>query len=285
MNNRLVNLLEFEKYPKIPYVDNSSNLYGKEVYIFEKIDGSLSQIRRTNEGIFGGSKANYITGSTKRPEWGSKFLKWMHSNPSLYNLKPGTIMFGEWLDPVTIDYDEEFYDNFYFLDLAIIDGGNIVFYDYYESLNYLDKWGIKNVNTLPVIAKKYFDESVARDIVMNQPSYLRTEKRDSEGNLINCELEGVVLKNYRLQSFAKYLHPKYSEIRAQEKELDKKYLTDLRVKKAVRRLKDHGFKDPSLEELVYEVIQDIRSETGVSFSRSAVKGAIRARSLYHNKDH
>lgn len=281
MKNRnkqdLEKLPQFVKYFKIPYLEEAKDLFGREVYVFEKIDGSLCQVRKTESSILGGSKANYITGSTKRPLWAPKFLKWMYSNQSLYNLPPGIILFGEWLDPVTIDYEPEFLDKFYFIDLAIIDeNGDVNFYDYNEALDYIDEWRIKSVKILNPICKSFLDRTKIDDIVLNTPSYLRSAKINKDTGLVeNGEMEGVVLKNYHIQKFSKFLHPKYLEIREQEKTLEARYITEMRVKKAKRRLDDSGNLNFNLDKLVQEIIKDINEETGISFEPAAVKGVVR----------
>lgn len=277
-------LPEFVKYVKIPYINESPDLYGREVYIFEKIDGSLCQIRKTKNGIIGGSRANYMTGLTK-PGWGDYFLKWMHTNSSLYNLKPEIIMFGEWLDPVTIDYDKEMTNKFYFIDLAIVENGRLSFYDYMEALDYLTEWNINGVEIMPIIAKKFVDESIALEILKKQPSYLRSLNYDSKtGEVINSEMEGIVLKNYTLQKFAKVLHPKYSEIREEAKTLEGKYVNQPRIDKAIRRIQDNSGKNVelNLENIVREVQRDILDETRKEVSFDSIKSIIRAKNFFRD---
>ncbi len=269
-------LPKFVKYPKIPYLDENKNLLAREVYIFEKIDGSLSQVRRTEKGIIGGSKANYISGSTKRPSWATKFLKWMHSNKSLYNLPSGLIIYGEWLDPVTLEYEKEFIDHFYFIDLAFVnENEEPVFYDYEEAIDYLYSWNIDGITILPRIGKKFINENEIRRIVIECPSYLRSAKLDDDNRLLKGEMEGIVIKNYKIQEFAKCLHPNYSELREQEKILEERYITQTRVQKAKRRLNDSGNQNFSLEDLVNEIVEDIKEESGKTFEHSAVKGVLR----------
>ena len=273
MNNKLDNHPTFMKYPKIPYLEFSSDIIGKEAYIFEKVDGSLSQVRRTTDGIHAGSKANYITGSSKRPIWSSDFLKWMHSSNSLYNLKQGLIMFGEWLEPVTLDYDPEKLRKFYFIDLAIVQGDDISLFDYEEAVGYLKQWEIdKDIEILPPIDKRFIDANYLNSIVLSRESMLGSDK-----------IEGLVLKNYKTGDFAKFLHPKYSEIRKEEETLEKIYINKIRVTKAIRRMSDNGIQDPSLEQVGIELMTDIREETDITFSEEAIKGVIRARCLFDNK--
>jgi len=263
------NLPDFVKYPKIPYLETCSEIFGHEGYIFEKIDGALSQVRNTSRGLVGGSKSNYLSGNLSRPHWAQEFLKWMHSNKSLLNLPRNLILYGEWLSPVTVDYDPSVINKFYLNDLAFIEEGKPIFFDYLEAADYLQRWGIKDVEVLPPIEKELFDESVIERLVNHFP-----------GNLGSNEVEGVVLKSYALQIFAKALNPRYSEIREQEKTLERKYVNLPRVRKALERIDERGIKHPSLDILVDEIVRDIKEETGNSFSNSAVKGVVRVNNYF-----
>lgn len=269
-NNSLeVRLPKFVKYPRIPYLQECPKLIGHVGYIFEKIDGSLSQVRMTEEGILvGGSRSNYFIGSSKRPFWAKDFLRWMYSNDSLYNLPRNLIIFGEWLEPVTVEYYPENLRKFYFLDLALVEKDRPLFFDYDEAINYLNKWSIKGMKILPPIGKGFFTKEYLEELI------------NSEKSFIGEEIEGFVLKNYRLGLFAKYLHPKYSEIREEEKTLERKYITKRRIEKAVRRLKDRGIKKPNLEELIKEIQEDIKNETGISFKINSIRGIVRSQNLF-----
>ena len=276
--NGLKGLPDFVKYPKIPYVEESTNIFGHQGYVFEKIDGSLSQVRRWDNQVLGGSKANFLTGrAISRSDWMSNFLGWMYGNDSLSNLPKGLIMYGEWVgEPLGVKhYDEKNRNQFYFIDLSYIEDGKPVFYDYDEAVGYLDTWGIKGVRILPPIEKAeagFFSKELVRCLT-----------RDTRSKLGDCEIEGVVLKNYRIQEFGKCLHPKYSEIREHAKTLEEKYINPPRVLKAVNRLRNEGFDNPSLEVVVDEVLRDVIEESGKAFSNDSVRLVMQVRGLYHQK--
>ena len=63
----------FVKYPRIPYLKESQEIFGYggcfNGYVFEKLDGGLCQVRNTISGIVGGSKANYLTGNRTKASW------------------------------------------------------------------------------------------------------------------------------------------------------------------------------------------------------------------------
>jgi len=217
-------------------------------------------------GILGGSKANYLIGKNTRSFWFPNFLKWMRSNKSLENLPNDIIMFGEWLNRETLEYDKERLNKFYFIDLGFVSEGKVWLYDYEESLDYLSEWKIKNIEILEPIKKGVvLTEEEIREIVTSTKSKLGAN-----------EIEGVVLKDYETQTFAKFLNPKYSEIREQEKTLEKRYINEPRIRKAIKRLKEEkGIPKPTLEDIILEITNDIKEESGIEFSVKALSQVIR----------
>ena len=263
------NIEHFVKYPKIPYIDET-NISGHEGYTFEKIDGSLTQVRKIRGNLVGGSKANYLdnVNAAKSP-WMSDFLKWMYSNHSLYKLPEKVIMYGEWLEPITVEYYPENLKKFYFIDLAFIEGKKPIFYDYEEARGYLDDWGIENVVVLDPIEKGFFDYN---SIINNLENY--------RGKL-GPEIEGIVLKNYKLQLFAKSLNQKYSEIRSQAQTLEGKYINKSRINKSIKRLKDSG-KEPLIDDIVDDILKDIKEESNIDFNPVAIRSLIKLHNYVRN---
>lgn len=260
---------KFIDYPKIEILEENHTILNQDVYIFEKLDGGLSQVRKMGGTIFGGSKSNFLIGPRTKYSWFPDFLRWMRSNPSLTNLPEEIIMFGEWLVPVTLEYNPEKRNRFYFIDLAFATEQGPRFYDYDEALSYLKNWKIKDVEILPPLAKGLF-------------SYEQFKKiREGESQLGDITREGVVLKNYNTQQFAKSLNPQYSELREEGKGLER-YVTDIRVRKAVRRLREDGIENPKLDDVVEFVASDIKMEVkGIpAVNREALKTIIRVRGLY-----
>lgn len=270
---------DFVKYPRIPYLDESQAIFGEggcfEGYVFEKLDGGLSQVRNTIQGLVGGSKANYLIGPRTRIRWFPNFLKWMRSNFSLNNLPPDTILFGEWLvKKPEMDYDLSRLNKFYLIDLGFVENtGKLTIYDYEEAVHYLKSWGIEGIEILNPIRKGFVDKSFVQRTVRRRKSRLGAPK-----------IEGVVLKDYGNEVFAKVLHHDYSEIRKQERDLEVRYINPRRVSKAVDRLvEEHGILHPGLEQVASEVAQDIKEETGTEFNPRAVLAVI-GEMRYYNPD-
>jgi hypothetical protein len=270
-NNNVASALPlFIEYPEIPFLDEDKGILNKEVYIFEKIDGAQSQVRNTLLGVYGGSRSSYLTGRKYDASWFGKFNSWMRKNKSLTNLPQNIIVFGEWLDPTTIEYKPQNLHKFYFLDLAAIDSGKPVFYDFKEALDYLQKWGIENIEILGPIKRGRFSSPEIEELRANTKSQLYDGK-----------LEGLVLKNYPTLTFAKTLNPEYSDLREQEKTLEDKYINAPRVKKAVRRLRDErGVAHPGFSDVVEEVQKDVVKESGIRFDYRAIAAVVRIRRYY-----
>ncbi len=263
---------KFVSYPKIPYLEEKREIQSKEGYFFEKIDGALVQVRNTGRVLLGGSKSNYLIGKRTKYSWFPKFLRWMYSNKSLKNLPTSVIMYGEWLQPTTIEYDEKYLDKFYFIDLAYVENDEPRFFDFEEAVDYLNFWNIENIEILPPIWKGPFRENLIEKIE-NMKSQLRDGK-----------MEGFVFKNYWTQEFVKHLDPEYSEIRRQEKTLEKRYINLPRIRKALVRLKDEkNNPKPTLEQLALEVASDIYNESKIYFDPQAVKAIIRIKGYYNPK--
>ena len=259
---------DFLKYPSISDINIFKDGLNQEGYLFEKMDGSLSQVRNIDFQVKGGSRANYLTGEKSKSSWFPNFLKWMYLNDSLVHLPEEVVMYGEWLEPITVDYPEEYKNKFYFIDLGFIGNGNPKFFDYDEARDYLKTWGIEGVEILDPVAKGIFDQETVQKLIMNTPSKLG-----------GGDIEGFVFKNYQMQEFVKILHPKYAEIRNEQKGMDG-YVTQARVLKAERRLSDtQDISKPSLEQIVMEVVSDIQRDLGISLSDKAVKGIIRLKRL------
>ena len=260
--------IKFIPYPRIPYLERSMEILSQKVYVFEKIDGALSQVRIINRNLAGGSKSNFLAGRVARVSWFPVFLSWMRSNESLYELRDDVVMFGEWLEPITIEYSQKNLHKFYFLDLAYIEDDKPKFYDYQEALDYLKAWGIKGVQILQPLAKGLFSHNIIKEI-MKEPSRLRTGK-----------MEGVVLKNYETGQFAKSIDEEYSEIREEAKTLGDRHITPIRVKKAIRRLRDeHLISKPTLEDVVSELERDLKGEQ-VKIRKKAIMSVLRARGMF-----
>jgi hypothetical protein len=177
---------------------------------------------------------------------------------------------------VTVEYDEDKLNKFYFLDLASISGDEIHFFDYEEGVDYLKNWGVTGIEFLNPIGIEFLTEGLVDEIVLGEPSYLKNNEHDDE-------MEGVVVKNYSLQKFAKKLHPNYSEIRNEEKTLEAKYVNEPRVQKAKRRILDRG-DGVSLDSIVNEIKRDVKEESGIDFNFNSVRGVIRARNLFSDKE-
>ena len=182
----------FIKYPEIPHLAETPEILdGKNVEIFEKIDGGNCQVRISNGRLFCGSRANFLKRTEHfRFDWFKDFNKWAMSNQSLHNLPENLIIYGEFSSPHTIFYNSESTNRFFLIDIYNISNGK--FLPYEESKSLLEtKLFVEDILFLDILAKG--------KISLESVKYLATGKsRYSHG-----DREGVVIKDYKKQKFAK----------------------------------------------------------------------------------
>lgn len=249
----------FVKYVEIQEVTDSKDLEkrfnGKNVQVFEKIDGGLCQVRKIQGKLFPGSKANFLKGfNTSKSSWKSNFVSWMYSNPTLYNLDERLLLFGEWCGHHTISYDSQNTDQFYLID--IFDLASRRFINYHHNSDIALGLGLKDVRLCPIlhsgeITKKTIDQ------LMEEPSALYPGQK-----------EGLVIKDYdsQKQVFYKLLSDGFEEQRSKLFGRTEVF-TDSRIRKSMLRLRDE-FGVIGFSSLVNEVLKDIKKETGRSYDLS-----------------
>ena len=218
----------FIKYPEIPYLEANLGILDNSIYAFEKLDGGNCQVRNISGRLVGGSRSNFLQGkSLTRFKWFQDFNKWIRSTPELYSLDPNFVLFGEWLSFHNIRYDPEHENQFYFIDMYDIEEGRYVAWP--EALENLAMMGI-NTKTPRILAEGKISQRRLDNLLLKRKSDYRTGIR-----------EGLVLKDYENQQFAKYLHPKFSEV-AEDNRLPtvERYVTKKRIEKTVRALLEEG---------------------------------------------
>lgn len=179
---------EFVKYKRIPHIAEIPELLEYPVQVYEKLDGGNSQVRLYEGIILAGNRSKFLTDKDIRFDWFQDFLRWTKGNYSFYNLPENLIVFGEWLSHHTLDYPKEVRNKFYFFDLFDIEKNG--FEDYEKAKEKLSHLGIENIEHLtPIFSGKTTVSELER----------LTEKSQYRDG----DAEGVVIKNYPKQSFAK----------------------------------------------------------------------------------
>jgi len=226
----------FVKYPSIPHLAEKPLILDNDVKVFEKLDGGNSQTRYYKGRILAGNRSKFLTEKDKKFEWFQQFLKWAKSNYSLFNIPEKIILYGEWLSQHTLDYFSGDRDNFYLIDL--FDTGSREFIDYSETKKKIKGWGITDIRLLNPLVEGKISEKNLGNLVINRKSDYR------EGYM-----EGVVVKDYSSQSFAKLWR----------KSLIKKEITKEDVQKQIFVCVEGG-KKVSHKNLVNGIIEDLESQ-------------------------
>ncbi|MFA4953563.1 MAG: RNA ligase family protein [Candidatus Pacearchaeota archaeon] len=186
---------DFVKYMRIPHLNEIPFLLDRPVEVYEKLDGGNVQVRMYNGRILAGNRANYLTSKfisskshTPECRWFEGFLKWASKNYSFCNLPEDKIIFGEWLAKHTLDYFPDCHNKFYLVDIFDIPSQRFIPYNDAKAMsNNLD---IENIRFL---------NPVHRGIVNLQ----KLERLVDKSDYCSGKMEGVVIKDYNSQRFAK----------------------------------------------------------------------------------
>ena len=182
-------IYKYIKYPEIPHLALVPEILNQNVKIFEKLDGGNCQLRKINYRVLCGSRAHYIDDKNKsRVWWFSDFLHWAMANKSLYNMPEEIVIFGEWLAKHTLEYKLENQDKFYMLD--IFDLNTERFLDYDDAIQLVKKYELKDINIL-------------RTLLQGKVSFEEIKKLTQKSSYRDGPPEGVVVKDYPNQRFAK----------------------------------------------------------------------------------
>jgi len=265
--------VEFVGYGKIPYLETFFEILDNPVVIFEKLDGSNVQIRKEGKDVLFGTRSNFLSEKNIRAIWMRDFLRWGRIHKDILSRVPEKIIiFGEWVaNQHVLDYDWDKINRFYFIDLGYIsEDEKLIFYNFSEARDYLSFWGIDEIMEvlLPLAEGKFSFEQIKK--LANQRSQLVKRERNL---LYDGKMEGVVIKDYVNQRFAKYLNPEFSEIRIEENKLHR-YLNENRFIKVAAKLYEKEGK-VFLNDLIAALKSDIDEETGKDISVEAILGEIR----------
>lgn len=246
---------KFLKYPKILHLNETLEILDHPVEVYEKLDGGNSQIRNILGRVFAGSRSKFLTNPKYFSQpWFKKFQKWALSNSSMYNLPENFIIYGEWLSKHTLDYFPEFTDKFFMIDLFDLEKNRFV--QYKDAKERLTELGVNDLLYLKSLIKGKINEKDLEHLI--QSSDYRKGDR-----------EGLVIKNYDLQKFAKLW----------ASSLRNRKISDFEIKRIIFSLKDSD-EEVSEERVVEEAITEFK-RIGRFFSDSDVKKKIFKFFLYH----
>ena len=252
--------LTFIKYPKIPLLDNALRILNNKIYIFEKLDGGNCQFRKVDNRIRCGNRSNFIEGTYFDRGWFPAFRKWAMSNYSLCHIPENLIFFGEWLSVHEIQYSPGNMNRFYLIDIMDLD--NKKFIDYRKAADIVREFNLENVNILNIIK-----ESVAKKEDLES----LTKKSDYYNGL----REGLVIKDYERQLFAKMHNPFFQEILANRKlPPEERFVTERSVRKAISWLTEDKQQFSRADLIVY-LRKNINEEFGILLDAKKIENIVK----------
>ena len=183
----------FVKYPEIPHLTQVPEILDSDsLEVYEKLDGGNTQVRTHNGRILTGSRANFLSREEYfRFPWFREFNKLAKSDYSFHNLTENLIIYGEFLFPHTLKYKPEFESRFFLIDLYDLNTGKFIPYESARK-RLEDDLEIKNILFLETLAKGKQSMARIKELAMGKSQYSDYGR------------EGVVIKDYRHQKFAKF---------------------------------------------------------------------------------
>lgn len=255
------------KYPKIRELGHSENAgilhQGDEMVVEEKLDGSNFRFCLTKDGIEFGSRTQLIAKGDLLVGENSKMffpaINYVNKNVNHSELVDGYIYFGECCIPHTIQYDWNKIPPLVGFDIFDLDTG--FFLSYEEKVNHFKTIGVICV---PLVVKGAWGELNEKDLKVPPSEYY------------NGIAEGIVIKNYAKQLFAKIRTDEFKEKnkevfgggpKVDRKQLAseyfiKRYCTNARIEKCIHKLVDDGNElDMAMMPLLYKIVyKDIWEE-------------------------
>lgn len=179
----------FVKYKRIPHLEEIPRILDNPVKVYEKIDGGNSQIRKIEGRVFCGSRAHFLTREEFfSQDWFKDFQKWAMNGYRFYNLPENLIVYGEWSSRHTLDYKPKFTNQFFLLDIFDLSTGK--FLSYNEGRDKLVHLGIEG----PLYLRTLFSGKTNME---------QLKKMIGKSDYRDGDMEGLVIKNYDMQEFAK----------------------------------------------------------------------------------
>ena len=262
----------FQKYPKIHLLGHRST-YGilttpGRICVQEKVDGANFGFYVKDGVIYFCSHNQNLTDSVQIEETGIP-LQWkgvepvMESftrDPSAFN--ESIYVYGESTQSHRIKYDD--IPGFIGYDVMHIDTGTFMHWSWAK--NIVEGMGLPFINT---ICELYVPDDI--DYTQDGVEHIKSLYKNSAYR--NGSAEGVVLKRYDTQQFAKVRDPAFDEkaprmrkIIDSEKEqaIADVYATPARIEKKIYELRDEGNEVdmPMMRELFARVVDDILEEEG-----------------------
>lgn len=238
--------MTFHKYPKIGrYGDKETSVLLESpediIYIEEKIDGANFRFMPTEDGrIIFGSRTQSLGYDTQGIEgtWKKcvEFILNTVKDKDVFKYT-GFIFYGECCIPHSIQYDWGTIPPFIGFDILVED----------RFLGFEEKRAIYSELGLPIVpAFPAFSANYIKDIKFSETDIPLSNYGDG------LKAEGIVLKNYRTQTFLKFVSTKFKEVNKNtfgsskkfaaddDERLVSTYCTNPRIDKQIFKLVDNG---------------------------------------------
>lgn len=242
------------KYHSIPYLEEDRHILKTPVDVFEKLDGGNCQIQAGLGRLFLASRSGDHSQRTHKHQWFGQFQTWANRfyaqqqhelHATLDELLPShLVLFGEWLSPHTIPYRAEAVNQFYLID--VYDQLEERFLPYEEGVARATIDTLLPLRTLRTLGHGKFTTKTLEEFLPG------SDYRDGDK-------EGIVIKDYENQRFAKLVTKKFQEKREGVKGLAA-YLTPQRLRKCTLKLQNIEGRTPTPRELYNEFYRDVVKE-------------------------
>ena len=262
---------EFKKYHKIKILgdEENKNIFDNpedDIIIEEKMDGGNFRFVYGKQGLILGSRTRELDDDNPNSKSFLRCINFIKSKLELNVLRgDNLIFFGECMIKHSMNYDWENIPPF--LGFDIFDLKTDMFLDYDKKKELFDYYGLPMVPLIGIKKAKEIKE-ITDDNVPDSKYYSPSAK--------DKKAEGIVLKNYSKQIFAKYVRDEFREINKEAFGDSKKwarqngdnellvatYCTNARIDKAIFKLIEDGEKlDMTIMSLLPKaVIKDIYEE-------------------------
>lgn len=232
-------LLSRVKYPKILPLEEALDILERPVYVFEKLDGANAQYFNYAGHVRSALRSADIMGSTRNSpmfhdiqttlskEYAHFMGDYHYSLSSI--LPPHLTVFGEWLakpevDFHTVVYPESLHNTFHIFDIYNTQTKRFIDPSYSSEEIRLFRSASLQV-CVPLAQGRFSYEDLMQLLPGSQ--YAEGDK------------EGLVIKDYSTQRFAKFLNPAFSEVQKERTHLPE-YCATRRIEKVIQRAREAG---------------------------------------------
>ena len=264
--------MTFEKYHKIKILGNEDNdgIFADpddEIIIEEKLDGGNFRFMHGKNGLIMGSRTRELDEDNKNSKSFKRCMEFVKERIQLSSTTTNNnyIFYGECMISHTMSYDWENIPPFLGFDIKDLESGLY--------LNYGQKQKLFNMLNLPMVP--LIKVCKASDIKSLSDEDVPLTKYPNPSSK-NLQAEGIVIKNYKKNLFAKHVRERFREeaketfgdslkwarLKGDNEALVATYCTNARIDKIIFKLLDYGnvLDMPLMALLPKEVISDIYEE-------------------------